>query len=115
MVQLLETPFVNLINYASLVTTNAARHRFVAGKSKTLLEFGLRRAQVPLIAPPSFISLASYLFYVKELCPILACRVLMVELVLLDTAMLVDLMRQGLLLLPLCPVCVVVLPLHRIC
>ncbi|KAI3665704.1 hypothetical protein L6452_44334 [Arctium lappa] len=46
-VQLLETPYVNLINYASLVTTNAARHRFVAGKSKVLLEFGLRRAQGP--------------------------------------------------------------------
>ncbi|KAL9326940.1 hypothetical protein ACSQ67_007585 [Phaseolus vulgaris] len=46
-VQLLETPFVNLINYASLVSTNAARHRHVAGKSKTLLEFGLRRAQGP--------------------------------------------------------------------
>lgn len=45
-VQLLETPFINLINYASLVTTNAARHRHVAGKSKVLLEFGLRRAQV---------------------------------------------------------------------
>ncbi|KAK3020013.1 hypothetical protein RJ639_004973 [Escallonia herrerae] len=46
-VQLLETPFVNLINYPSLVATNAARHRFVAGKSKLLLEFGLRRAQGP--------------------------------------------------------------------
>ena len=66
MVQLLETPFVNLVNYASLVTTNAARHRFVAGKSKTLLEFGLRRAQVP----PSLIFLP-LIGFLLVLCEIL--------------------------------------------
>ncbi|KAJ0462502.1 putative nicotinate phosphoribosyltransferase [Helianthus annuus] len=45
-IQLLETPFVNLINFASLVTINAARHRFVAGKNNLLLEFGLLWAYV---------------------------------------------------------------------
>jgi len=45
--QLLETTLLCIINYASLVATNAARMRLAVGPAKTLLEFGLRRSQGP--------------------------------------------------------------------
>jgi len=48
--QLMETTLLNLINFSTLIATNAARMRYVAGDEKMLMEFGLRRAQGPMAA-----------------------------------------------------------------
>ncbi|CAF1424441.1 unnamed protein product [Rotaria magnacalcarata] len=45
--QLLETTLLTLINYASLVATNAARFRAAVDPNKKFYELGLRRAQGP--------------------------------------------------------------------
>lgn len=45
--QLVETTLLNLINFSTLISTNAARMRYVVGDDVGLMEFGLRRAQGP--------------------------------------------------------------------
>lgn len=45
--QLVETAVLNLVSFPTLVASNAARHRLLAGWDKELLEFGTRRSQGP--------------------------------------------------------------------
>eukprot|EP00123_Amoebidium_parasiticum_P017899 comp24022_c0_seq2/m.42960 comp24022_c0_seq2/g.42960 ORF comp24022_c0_seq2/g.42960 comp24022_c0_seq2/m.42960 type:complete len:383 (-) comp24022_c0_seq2:11-1159(-) len=57
--QLMESTFLCLINYASLMATNASRYRTLVGPKKVLLEFGLRRAQ----GPDGAMSASKYAYY----------------------------------------------------
>ena len=89
-VQLLETTLLCLVNYPSLMATNAARFRLAAGPTKTLLEFGLRRSQV----------LGSSVAAAAERL----CRVLTVVCLLQDMHTLVGLMQQAMCWLGSCSV-----------
>lgn len=44
LVQLIETTILNLLNFPSLIATNANRMKREAGEGKICMEFGLRRA-----------------------------------------------------------------------
>jgi len=57
--QLVETGLLNLVNYASLMMTNASWYRSAAGREKIMLEFGLRRAQ----GPDGGVSASRYSYY----------------------------------------------------
>ncbi len=46
LLSLIETPILNLLNYPSLIATNA-RRLAIAAHPSTVVEFGLRRAQGP--------------------------------------------------------------------
>ena len=46
LLQLIESPLLNLTNFSTLVRTNASRLKLIA-KDSSCIEFGLRRAQGP--------------------------------------------------------------------